>query len=226
MTEETSSSTPGMEPSADRQRQLRHLVQEIENGLPVYDLNGEYVGNVKDYSARAGYLQVSAGALGQKDLYLPFQVIADVRAQEVHLLEPLDALAAQYSSPPAVLTVVENRAAPGSEMSHGPGAREVQRMESGYDGSITEISAVELSSIAERLSVGLRVYDVDGVRLGEIDEYDANRLLIVVESGVFSPVYRVVPFSAIGSINRDTQAVHLTVQGGTLQKTHGLVGDW
>jgi hypothetical protein len=99
-------------------------------------------------------------------------------------------------------------------------------MRNGYDGSLTEISVVELSSIAERLSVGLRVYDVDGVRLGEIDEYDANRLLMVVESGVFSPVYRVVPFSAIGSINRDTQSVHLTVQGGTLQKTHGLVGDW
>jgi hypothetical protein len=184
------------------------------------------VGNVKDYSALAGYLQVSVGVLGQKDLYLPFQVIADIRAQEIHLLEPRDALAAQYSSPPALLTVVENRAAPGSDMSHGPGAREVQQLGNGYDGSMTEISAVELSSVAERLSVGLRVYDVDGVRLGEIDEYDANRLLIVVESGVFSPVYRVVPFSAIGRINRDTQSVHLTVQGGTLQKTHGLVGDW
>jgi hypothetical protein len=108
MTEETSSSTPGTEPSADRQRQLRQLVQEIENGLPVYDLNGEYVGNVKDYSALAGYLQVSAGVLGQKDLYLPFRLIADIRAQEVQLLEPRDALAAQYSSPPALLTVVEN----------------------------------------------------------------------------------------------------------------------
>jgi hypothetical protein len=226
MTEEMNSSTLGREPSADRQRHLRQLAQGFENGLPVFDLNGERVGNVKDYSALAGYLQVSAGVLGQTDLYLPFQVIADIRAQEVHLLEPQDTLAAQYSSPPALRTVVENPAAPGSEMSHGPGAREVQRLENGYDGSMTEIGAVELSSIAERLSLGLRVYDVDGVRLGEIDEDDANRLLIVVESGVFSPVYRVVPFSAIGSINRDTQSVHLTVQGGMLQKTHGLVGDW
>jgi hypothetical protein len=99
-------------------------------------------------------------------------------------------------------------------------------MRNGYDGSLTEISAVELSSVAERLSVGLTVYDMDGVRLGEIDEYDANRGLMVVESGVFSPVYRVVPLSAIASVNRDTQSVHLTVHGGALQKTHGLVGDW
>jgi hypothetical protein len=226
MTEDTNSSPLGTEPSTDRQRQTRQLAQEIENGLPVYDLNGEYVGNVKNYSALAGYLQVSAGVLGQRDLYLPFRVIADIRAQQVHLLEPRDALAAQYSSPPALLTVVENPAAPGSEMTQKSGALEVQRMRNGYDGSLTEISAVELSSIAERLSVGLRVYDVDGVCLGEIDEYDASRFLMVVESGVFLPIYRVVPFSAIGSVNRDTQAVHLTVQGGTLQKTRGLLGDW
>jgi hypothetical protein len=139
-------------------------------------------------------------------------------------LEPRDTLAAQYSKPPALLTMVENRTAPGSPTSQTYRAREVQRMRNGYDGSMTEISAVELSSVAERLSVGLAVYDVDGVRLGEIDEYDANRWLMVVESGVASPVYRVVPFSAIGTVNRDMQSVHLTVQGGALHKIHGLVG--
>jgi hypothetical protein len=226
MKEATSSLTQGTEPSADRQLQLRRLAHEIENGLPVYDLNGERVGNVKDYSALTGYLQVSAGVLGQQELYLPFRLIADIRAQEIHLLEPRDTLAAQYGSPPALLTVVENRAAPSDPTGQRSGAREVQLVESGYDGSMTEISAVELSSVAERLSVGLTVYDADGVRLGAIDEYDADRWLMVVERGVFSPLYRVVPFSAIGSVNRDAESVHLTVQGGALHKTRGLVGDW
>jgi sporulation protein YlmC with PRC-barrel domain len=226
MTEPKNPITQGTEPSAVRQRQLRQLAQEIENGLPVYDFNGERVGNVKDYSALTVYLQVSAGVLGQKDLYLPSRLIADIRAQEIDLLEARDTLAPQYSSPPALHMVVENRAAPGGATRQTGGAREVQLVESGYDGSITEISAVELSSIAERLSVGLTVYDVDGARLGEIEEYDANRWLMVVESGAFSPVYRVVPFSAIGSVNRDTQSVNLTVQADALHKTHGLVGDW
>jgi len=148
-----------------------------------------------------------------------------MRAQEIRLLEPRDTLAARYSKPPALLTVAENRAAPCGPTSQTYGARGVQRIQNGYDDSMTEISAVELRSIAERLSVGLTVYDVDGVRLGEIDEYDANRWIMVVESGVVSPVYRVVPFSAIGTVNRDMQSVHLSVQGGALHKTHGLVDD-
>lgn len=202
----------------ERQRQLRHLTHQIENGLPVFDLNGQYVGDVKEYSAVAGFLQVSAGALGQRELYLPFRLIKDIRAQEIHLLETRDTLTAQYSKPPAVLTVVENCAASGGTTSQRPGAREVQRLQNGYDGSMTEISAVELRSIAERLSVGLAVYDVDGVRLGEISECDANRWLIVVESGLFTPTYHVVPFNAIGSVNRGTQSVHLTVQREALHR--------
>jgi hypothetical protein len=149
-----------------------------------------------------------------------------MRAQEIRLLEPRDTLAARYSKPPALLRVAENRAAPCGPTSQTSEAREVQRIQNGYDDSMTEISAVELSSIAERLSVGLTVYDVDGVHLGEIDEYDANRWMMVVESGDASPVYRVVPFRVIGTVNRDMQSVQLTVQGGALHKTHGLVGDW
>jgi hypothetical protein len=87
---------------------------------------------------------------------------------------------------------------------------------------MTEISAVELRSIGERLSVGLTVYDVDGVRLGEISEFDANRWLVVVESGLFTPTYQVVPFSAFGSVNRDTQSVHLTVQRASLHRLRSV----
>jgi hypothetical protein len=207
----------------ERQRKLRRLTHEIENGLPVFDLNGQYMGDVKEYSAVAGYLRVGAGALGQRDLYLPFRLVADIRAQEIHLLEPRDTLAAQHSSPPALLTAVENRAALEGTTSQRAGAREVQWLQNGYDGSLTEISAIELRSIAERLSVGLTVYDVDGVRLGEISEFDANRWLVVVESGLFTPTYHVVPFSAIGSVNRDSQSVHLTVQRAAL---HHLRSMW
>lgn len=208
--------------AVERQAQLRLLTHEIEIGLSVFDLNGQYVGDVKEYSAVAGYLKVGPGALGQRELYLPFRLIKEIRAHQIHLLEPGDALAAQYRRPPAILTVVENQAEQGGDTSQRLGAREVQRLQNGYDGSLTEISAVELRSIAERLSVGLTVYDVDGVRLGEISEFDANRWLVVVESGLFTPTYQVAPFSAIGSVNRDTQSVHLTVQRASLHRLRSV----
>jgi sporulation protein YlmC with PRC-barrel domain len=222
MTDSTNRVEQQIESTAERQAQLRRLALKIENGLPVYDLNGERVGDVKEYSAVAGYLQVNAGFPGQRALYLPFRLIADIRAQEIHLLEPRDTLAAQYSKPPAILKVVENCAASADSTSQRPGAREVQRMQNGYDGSLTEISAVELSSITERLSVGLTVYDVDGVRLGEISECDANRGLVVIESGLFAPTSEAVPFSAISSVNRDTQSVRLTVQRAVLHRLRNV----
>jgi hypothetical protein len=204
------------------ERQLRWLTHEIEIGLPVLDLNGQYVGDVKEYSGVAGYLQVGPGALGQRQLYLPFRLIKEVRAHQIHLLEPREALEARYSGPPTISKVVENQPALGGATAQSAGAREVQRMQNGYDGSMTEISSVALHSIGDRLSVGLTVYDVDGVSLGEISECDANRLLVIVESGLSTPTYYVVPFNAIGSINRDTQSVHLIVQRAKLHRLRSV----
>lgn len=51
--------------------------------------------------------------------------------------------------------------------------------------------------MAERLSVGLAVYDVDGDRLGDITEYDTARSLLVGEMGIFTPTVLPVQFSAI-----------------------------
>jgi ribosomal 30S subunit maturation factor RimM len=223
MTDSTSQGEQQIHSAVERQRKLRRLTHEIENGLPVFDLNGQYVGDVKEYSAVAGYLQVSAGSLGQRELYLPFRLIADVRAREIHLVAPQDALAAQYGQPTAIVTIVKNGVEPGATASQMSGAREVQLIANGYDGSMTEISTVELRSIGERLSIGLTVYDVDRVYIGEISEYDANRRVLVIESGIMTPKYRVAPFSAIGSVNRDTQSVHLTVQRASL---HRLRSAW
>ena len=65
MTDSTNHVEQQIHSAVERQRRLRRLTHEIENGLPVFDLNGQYVGDVKEYSAVAGYLQVSAGGLGQ-----------------------------------------------------------------------------------------------------------------------------------------------------------------
>jgi PRC-barrel domain len=132
-----------IDPAAERQRHLRRLAHQIENGLPVYDLNGERIGDVKEYNAAAGYLQVSAGAFGQKELYLPIRLVADIRAREIHLVAPKDTLAAEYRQPPAIITIVERHAELGATTSQALRAREVQLMPNGYDGRMVEMSAIE-----------------------------------------------------------------------------------
>lgn len=140
------------------------------------------------------------------------------------LSEPKDELAAQYTEPPTVHTFVENQRTPGSQQRDTlPPADEVRVVTSGYDGTPTVVDRIELSSIAERLSVGLAVYDVDGVRLGDIREYDAERGLLVVEQGLFAPTVLLVPFSTIRSIDRDELSVSLTLSRATLVQDQAMV---
>jgi hypothetical protein len=198
-------------PTTLSQSLLRDIDQVLEDGMAVFDLNGEQVGGVKAYSTAAGYLMVGSGAFEHRDLYIPFRLIRSIDPQGISLALPKDTLAAQYAEPPRIHIVVENRFSPGPRGDALPQAFEVRVVQSGYDGTLREFESDELSDIAERLSVGLAVYDIDGVRLGDIAQYDVPRRLLVVEKGIFNPTMMVIPFSAIGSIDRDKLSVYLAV---------------
>lgn len=54
---------------------LQDIEEFLEDGRPVFDRNGELVGDVKMYSSAAGYLFVGSGTLGHQYLYIPFRLI-------------------------------------------------------------------------------------------------------------------------------------------------------
>src|SRR5262249_30471565 len=118
--------------------------------------------------------------------------------------------------PPSIHTIAENRFVPGPHHDVLPQAYEVRVVQSGYDGGQTEVESIELSGITDRLSVGLAVYDADGVRLGDITQYDVSRGLLVVEKGIFKPTVLFVPFSAIRAIDQDALSVSLTLTRAAL----------
>ena len=60
----------------------------LEDGMPIYDLNNEKVGNVKMYSTAAGYLMVGTGAFEQKDLYIPFRLISAIDPHDIFVSAP------------------------------------------------------------------------------------------------------------------------------------------
>lgn len=190
---------------------LQGIDEFLEDGLLVFDVNGERIGGVKMYSTSAGYLFVGSGALGQKDLYIPFRLIHRIDQQGIALSEPKDTLTAWYTEPPATHTIVEQRFELGPHRDMMPQVYEEQVVQSGYDGSLTAVGSIELGSITERLSVGLAVYDVDGVRLGDITQYDADRGLLMVEKGIFKPTVLIVPVSSISRIDRDALSVYLSL---------------
>jgi ribosomal 30S subunit maturation factor RimM len=202
---------------------VENIDQYLEDGMPVLDMNGERVGDVKMYSTAAGYLMVGTGAFEDKNLYIPFRLIRNIDPHDLFLLAAKDTLAAQYTQPPTLKTVVETRLVPGPHGTMTQQAREVQMVQSGYDGQPAELDSVDVGSIADRLAVGMAVYDVEGTRLGDITQYDTSRSLLVVEKGIFKPRVLFVPFSAIQSIDRDTLTVYLSLPQDVLVKEHAML---
>lgn len=92
---------------------------------------------MKIYSLAAGYLFVGSSALGHQDLSIPFRLIRRIDRQGIVLWEPRDELATQYTEPPSISTMVENRLVPGPHRERLPQADEVRVAESGYDGTPT-----------------------------------------------------------------------------------------
>ncbi len=99
-----------------------------------------------------------------------------------------------------------------------PQTRQVQMLESGYDAMPATLNSATVSTIASRLAVGMVVYDVDGVRLGNITQYDADRGLLTVEKGVLKPTSLLIPFSDIASFSQDNLSVSLSLAKDTVVK--------
>src|SRR5262249_31216166 len=221
-TERTMRMTSPSNQTNERQMVVENIDQYLADGRPVFDKNGERVGEVKMYSTAAGYLMVGAGALGRKDLYIPFRLIRSIDPREVYLSETKDTLASKYTQPPQISTVTETRLVPGPHGTMKPQTRQVQMVQSGYDAQPATVSTVDAEQIAKQLALGMAVHDVTGARLGDLTQYDIPRSLMVVEQGVFNPRVLFVPFSAIKRVDRDALAVYLSLPKDTLLKQHAM----
>jgi len=210
MTNPSTQQTPNQQ-MGQPQIVVENIDKFLEDGMAVFDLNGERVGDVKMYSTAAGYLMVGTGAFDQKNLFIPFRLIRSIDPREVFLSAPNDTLAAQFTEPPAIKTVVETRLVPGPQGIMTQQTREVQLVQSGYDNHPAALYSVDVTSVADSLVVGMAVYDAQGIRLGDITQYDTPRSLLVVEKGIFKPRVLFVPFSAIKTIDRDTLSVYLSL---------------
>lgn len=63
--------------------------------------------------------------------------------------------------------------------------------------------------------MGLAIYALDGVWLGDIIPYVTKCCLLTVEKGVFKPIVLIVPFKVIQSIDCDAGSIILTLPRAT-----------
>jgi hypothetical protein len=69
---------------------------QIREGVPIFDVRGETVGNVAAFNEQEGYLVVRAGWLFAQDTRLPLDSIGDRGASGLYLKQTRDELAQQY----------------------------------------------------------------------------------------------------------------------------------
>jgi hypothetical protein len=203
---------------ARRQVVVVPLDEFMQEGLPVFDLGGERLGRVERYSLTAGYLKVKRDPLLlPQDLYVPFHLIRTIDPRELFLKVPHETLLAHYTSPPTMTLVVERVEEAGADGADGAdGApsmhvREQRHVRSGYDQTDVLVDTVDLTETAERLAIGMAVYDADGQRVGEVARYDSARAVMVVEQGVLKPRAFFIPFSVIGEVDATDMFVSLLI---------------
>lgn len=83
---------------------------QIVEGVPVYDVHGETIGNVAAYDEQGGQLVVRAGWLFDQNTTLPLDAITDRGASGVYLAQSKDELLQQYGTSGTASKATEARA--------------------------------------------------------------------------------------------------------------------
>jgi len=212
-----------MSSAMNQQTVVENIDLYLADDMPVYDVNGDKVGKVKMFSTAAGYLMVGQGAFEKDYLYIPFRLIRSIDPHDVFLTEPKDTLTKDYTNPPKISTLTEQRLVRTPDGGLASESRQVQMVQSGYDYLPAKISSVDAGDIARRIAVGMAVYDANGKRLGDVTQYDTPRSLMVVESGIFKPQALFVPFSAVQSVDSDAFTIHLSLPRDVIVKKHAML---
>jgi hypothetical protein len=208
---------------ARRQVVVVPLDEFMEEGLPVFDVGGERLGRVDRYSLTAGYLKVKRDPLLlPQDLYVPFHLIKTIGPRELFLKVPRETLLAHYTLPPVITTVAERVERPDPGGAPSAHVREQRWVRSGYDGTETLLDTIDLTDTAERLAVGMAVYDADGERVGELTQCDSAQAVMVVERRL-KPRTFFMPFSVIGEVDVTDMFVSLLIPKAALERDYATL---
>ncbi len=197
----------------------------MEEGLLVFDSDGELLGRIDRYSQTAGYLKVKKDVLFPTNLYVPFHLIKTIDPREIFLKVPRETLLARYTLPPAITTAVARVEEPEAREPDGTPSvhvHEQRRVRSGYDQTEVILDTIDLTDIANRLAVGMAVYDADGKRVGEVTQYDSARAVMVVEKGL-KPREFFIPFSVIAEVDTSDMFVSLLVPKAALERDYATL---
>ncbi|HEV8193495.1 MAG TPA: hypothetical protein VGP82_18695 [Ktedonobacterales bacterium] len=184
------------------------IAEWMDEGLPVYDVDGAKIGVVRRYDLNAGYMEVETGGLARQELYVPFHLMQSITPREIYLRVAKEAITDANLLPPAATPRMEER------RNADAGSTEVvltHEIPSGYDGSLVQIAPVPLDEVKHNLVIGMTVRDVDDEYVGEVTHIDPVQEVLVVKEALVDDTVRQIPLSQIARVDPDDMCVTLLV---------------
>ena len=175
----------------------------------VFDNTSTKVGTVDAIDYATGWLTIAAGALGARELYVPFRLITYIDPHELFLGVSKDELNRQYSSPPERTTSVAGEGAETASTTVEP---------SGYDSAPVVVNESVVADVRNKIVPGYDVYTSDMAMLGTINQYDPTTGLMMLKKGPFSDHEVVVPITVVNEVDTGLGQVVLTASEADVKK--------
>lgn len=177
-------------------------MDQLLEGMEVFDLDGTKVGKVTRYDKVLGYFETLGTFSGPR--YIPFYAIERVGPAGIYLNVMKSVVSHVYNHMPGVRPELT----PGGRLSGGG------TVASGYTGQAVPLDAEALREVRKDVYVGATVLDADDKNLGTVQAYDGDTGYMRVEKDGFTIKKAFLPVTVVSFI--DEEGIHLSEAKETL----------
>ncbi len=174
---------------------MGQAMKQIFDGMDVYDWDGVKVGKITRYDATLGYLQTEGTFSGSR--YIPVSAIERVGPAGAYLNVPQRLVKDLYQHTPKVKPDVD-------QTGRLTGSATVT---SGYTGRPVALDAEGIQMVREKITLGTKVFDAEGKKVGTVQAYDKDSGYMRIEKGEIFTKDLFLPVTAVSFL--DDQGVHL-----------------
>jgi hypothetical protein len=171
------------------------FVDQLLDGMDVYDVDGIKVGTVVRYDKTLGYVETLGTFSGPR--FIPFLALESIGPAGAYLNVTKSVVSDIYNHAPSVTPNLT----PGGKLT-GSGT-----VKSGHTGRAVPLDAEALQAVHDDIHVGTTVLDVDDRNLGTIQAYDDATGYMRIEKDGFTVKDIFLPVTSVSFL--DDEGIHL-----------------
>jgi hypothetical protein len=199
----------GVTPQTERTWTMGTAIDQLLDGMDIYDVDGAKVGTVVRYDKQLGYFETQGTFSGSR--YIPFWALASIGPSGAYLNVTKSTVSDVYNHMPKVtpdLTAGGRLAGGGT-------------VQSGYTGRTVPLDAEALKLVQAEIHIGTTVLDADNENLGTLQAYDRGTGYMRIEKDGFTVKDIFLPVTSVSFL--DEQGIHLAEAKDTIMNRYSRV---